>query len=255
MPVHRGVYRAKGAPHTEKSRIMAAVLACGPGAVASHTSALWLFGLPTFGRNLPHVSVARGPLERPGIITHQLILPENHKTAIDRIPVTCVERALIDASAVLARWQLSKVANEAAVRGLTTYKQIQSVLEQVGRQGRKGTGILRKLVTEHLPLPLTDSPLTQRFLHSLMAANLPMPVLEYRVVANGREYFLDAAWPDIRMAIEIDDFGSHGKSRKRFDNDRRRNNYLAIEGWTLQHVTSAMRDAEFIAAVLPFLKR
>ncbi|HET7489452.1 MAG TPA: type IV toxin-antitoxin system AbiEi family antitoxin domain-containing protein [Acidimicrobiales bacterium] len=41
--VHRGVYRMAGAPATDLQRLLAAVLACGPGALASHVAAAWVW--------------------------------------------------------------------------------------------------------------------------------------------------------------------------------------------------------------------
>src|SRR4051794_34073891 len=43
--VHRGVYAVGHSHLTEQGRCLAAVLACGPGAVLSHDSAAWLWGI------------------------------------------------------------------------------------------------------------------------------------------------------------------------------------------------------------------
>src|SRR5688572_12591819 len=44
-PVHSGVYRLAGAPRTWEQAVLAAVLAAGPGAAASHRTAGVLWGL------------------------------------------------------------------------------------------------------------------------------------------------------------------------------------------------------------------
>jgi hypothetical protein len=45
IPVHSGVYAVGHVPLRAHERSMAAVLACGPGAVLSHAAALALYGL------------------------------------------------------------------------------------------------------------------------------------------------------------------------------------------------------------------
>jgi hypothetical protein len=55
-----GVYRIAGTPVTWRSHLLAAVLAGGPGAVASHRSAGALHGLDGCRPGVPEVSVPRG---------------------------------------------------------------------------------------------------------------------------------------------------------------------------------------------------
>ena len=61
-----GVYRIAGTPVTWRSHLLAAVLAGGPGAVASHRSAGALHGLDGCRLGVPEVSVPRGRRYRPG---------------------------------------------------------------------------------------------------------------------------------------------------------------------------------------------
>jgi Transcriptional regulator, AbiEi antitoxin len=105
-PVYPGVY-AVGRPQlTQRGRWMAAVLACGAGAVLSHDSAAMLVGLREFQLGIPEVSVPRHNRHRPkGIIVHR-----RHPEALadatihDRIP----------SPAPCARWSTSRPARGAA---------------------------------------------------------------------------------------------------------------------------------------------
>ena len=50
VPVHRGVARLPGVAPTIEQAIHAAVLATGPGSLASHRTAARLWGIPRSGR-------------------------------------------------------------------------------------------------------------------------------------------------------------------------------------------------------------
>src|SRR5215218_10286234 len=74
LPVHAGVYRLPGSPVSWHQRIMAATLAAGAGAVASHRAAGYLHGLEAIEPRL-EVSVPRSRAPRPpGIVVHRLDL-------------------------------------------------------------------------------------------------------------------------------------------------------------------------------------
>jgi predicted transcriptional regulator of viral defense system len=55
--LHRGVYAIGHTPVTWHSRCLAAVLSCGPNAVASHRSAAWIWGLIRYQRGAFDVTV------------------------------------------------------------------------------------------------------------------------------------------------------------------------------------------------------
>src|SRR5438067_2233346 len=64
--VHPGVYRAAGAPMSPLQCLFAAVMAAGPVAVASHSSAAWAQGLASMNGQRPHVLV---PMKRHPTVT------------------------------------------------------------------------------------------------------------------------------------------------------------------------------------------
>jgi predicted transcriptional regulator of viral defense system len=96
--VHRGVFAVGHALLTQNGRFMAAVLACGRAACASHycAGALWHLGLGV--RRLIHVSApgSRGRV-RDGIRVHSAatLLPRD-VTFIDNIPCTTLARTVLD---------------------------------------------------------------------------------------------------------------------------------------------------------------
>jgi hypothetical protein len=66
----------------------------------------------------------------------------------------------------------------------------------------------------------------------LVDAGLPEPEPEYPWAG----YFLDLAYPDVRVAIECDGKAGHLNARS-FEEDPVRNNALLLDGWLVLHVT------------------
>src|SRR4051794_6046357 len=67
--VHRGVYVVGRPELTQHGRWMAAVLACGTGAVLSHASAAALWGIRRHRGGPTHVSIsAERTVSRPGVV-------------------------------------------------------------------------------------------------------------------------------------------------------------------------------------------
>ncbi len=58
------------------------------------------------------------------------------------------------------------------------------------------------------------------------------------VVIAGERFFLDAAFPGLRLALEFDGWQFH-RSYESFVNDRRRDVLLALAGWTVLRFTAA----------------
>jgi len=110
--VHAGVY-ALGYRHAEPvARAMAAVLACGPGAVLSHESAAALYGW----RRWPQVPEVTAAWERRrlGIKTHRTrSLPRQEVTRQLGVPVTRPERTIREIEARLTRKQFTRMVKDA----------------------------------------------------------------------------------------------------------------------------------------------
>lgn len=57
-----------------------------------------------------------------------------------------------------------------------------------------------------------------------------------QVIITGRRVVIDVAFPDVRLAIEVDGWAHH-VDRARFVGDRVRKRALVAEGWTVIEVT------------------
>lgn len=65
----------------------------------------------------------------------------------------------------------------------------------------------------------------------------------HRVRVGRRVYFLDVAFPEARVAIEVDGWAYHSE-REAFEKDRRRHNELTLAGWLVLRVTPTMISEE-----------
>jgi hypothetical protein len=215
---HRGVYRVGHRAPSVEARYLAAVLACGDGAVLSGRAAGHLWGLTKGAVPPPEVAA---PTERRvnGVTTHRVRSVE--RTTHRGIPITTVPRTLADLAAVLSLDALARACHEAGVRYDTTPKHVEAVLAE--RSRTKGAKKLRAILSGDVHVSL--SVLERAFLKRLREAALPLPRTNKR--AHGRR--VDCRWPDHRLTVELDSYRYHS-SRHAWEQDRRREREARARG-------------------------
>jgi hypothetical protein len=235
-----GVYAVGSSPATWRQRVLAACLATGEGAVASHRTAAALWGLSGSPPGPVHVTVRRHRTHRSRITTvHEtLILPPGDVTTVDRIPVTRPARTLIDVAGCVPRPILEEAVDDALCRRLVTLDRLVRRHEEL-RAGRKGAVTLAAVLATwrdgSAPHEVAEARLLRRILH----AGLPPPETQHEVWHGGRFVArLDVAWPDRRVAVELDGFRWHASPRA-FQRDRARRNVLVHLGWAVYQATPA----------------
>jgi hypothetical protein len=107
--VHRGVYRVGHRAPTVEASYLAAVLACGQGAVLSGLAAAYLLAL-TKG-SPPRAEVTCGKRRQVnGVVTRRSVHRPVRAIVCRGVPVTSVPRTLVDIAAVLNREPLARRA-------------------------------------------------------------------------------------------------------------------------------------------------
>jgi very-short-patch-repair endonuclease len=216
-----GVYRVGHRAPSLEARYMAAVLACGEGALLSGRAAGYLFGVLKGPAPPPEVTA---PTERRvrGVKTHRSRgLGREDATSWRGIPVTTLPRTLVDLAAVLDLDDLARACHEARVRHGTTPGQVEAVLAR--RPKSPGAAKLRAILRGDARLTL--SKLEKRFLVLLRDAGLPLPQTNRRA---GR-YWVDCRWPELRLTVELDSYRYH-HSRHAWEQDRRREREARARG-------------------------
>jgi very-short-patch-repair endonuclease len=230
--IHRGVYAVGRRKLTVRGRWMAAVLACGPGAVLSHRDAAALHDLRRPGsRAAVQVTTTGRNHPRPGIHVHNVrhLDPEDRDT-VDGIPVTSVHRTLLD-YAETARRQDLEWAFEAYDRmDLLDFRKLDAVIAR--NRGRKGIKPLRALMAAYRGFDDTRSDNEKRFLALVREAGLPEPSVN--VVVEG--IVVDFFWPQHRLVLEVDSYIYHHTPNDRAE-DRRKQRVLEKTGHTVLRIT------------------
>jgi hypothetical protein len=143
---------------------------------------------------------------------------------IDGIPVTTVEQTLLGLAAVVSTPVVEMAMDRALHRELTTRAHLDAFVRAKGARGRNGVGVLRDLLRRHDPLAgIPESAMETKMKQLLRRHGLPAPEFQYVIRHHGQFVArVDAAYPELRIAIEYDSYEHHtGKLAIVRDNDRR----------------------------------
>ena len=220
-PLHVGVYAVGHPKVSAAGRRLAAVLACGRGALASHETAGDLWNIRPSASARIHVTVpTTAGRKRPGIIVHRTTtLRDEHVASVDGIPVTSVSRTLADLARTLDAASLRKTIERADrlnlldVSALPTTKRLQRALAEAH------FGDLR-------------SDLESDFLAVCRAHDIRTP--ETNVLLEG--HTVDFLWREERLVVETDGW-EHHHDRAAVRRDHRRDAALARAGFLVLRYT------------------
>jgi len=236
--LYRGIYAVGHTSLSLRGRCLAAVLSYGPSALLSHYSAAWLWGIARWSPTPISVTVPSPRARRPPIrLHHARVLTAGDRDEIDRIPVTSVPRTALDLAATLKNRQLLRLLERAEELRLFDLPRFDDLLARA--RGHPGAGRLRSALDAYRPAPFTRSGAERRLRELVIAAGLPRPVTGF--VEAG--YELDFYWPDVRFAVELDIYETHG-SRQAFEDDRLRQENLKLEGVEMIRITGQRLDRE-----------
>jgi very-short-patch-repair endonuclease len=208
---------------------MAAVLACGAGAVLSHRAAGALWELRPSARAVVEVTAARALRPIAGVERHRAVLADAETTTRRGIAVTTPSRTLLDLAGVLDRHAFERALEQVELRRLHDATPLGVLLDRHPRA--PGAGMARRALAAQRP-GITRSELEQRFLAFLDAHRLPRP----RVNAYVEGLEVDAVWASARLVVELDG-GAFHTTRQAFERDRRRDRALVAAGWRVVRIT------------------
>ena len=222
-------------------RDISAACLWGFPAFASGIAAGFLYDLP-----LDHdppveiLTLNRKLVPHAGIKVHVTArLPEEHRSAIDGIPVTSIERTLMDLCARLPRRRAAIALDNALLRGLTTLGGVDHFLQVAARRGRNGCGILRSMIKDRIGLETPPtSPLETVIYEMLVESRLPMPRLQF-TIRGPRGRFIarpDFVYPQQKLIIEGHSKLWHWGQRAESE-DLQRHNGLLAAGYSVMYVT------------------
>jgi Protein of unknown function (DUF559)/Transcriptional regulator, AbiEi antitoxin len=235
--IHQGVFAVGHRLLSPDGYRMAAVLACGPGAVLSHRSAAALWGIRSGGRSRIDVTAPRRRGRCPaGIDAHRDgSLHPSDRTEIRGIPCTNLARALLDLAGVVSPRELRNAITQAEIERVFDLAAVNAVIARSRR--RRGVARLRQAIADHDPRDqLAREELERRFLELCRRARLPLPEVNIPLLLDGEPIEPDFTWRSARLIVEADGRRTHHTVRA-FERDRRRDQRLKLAGWDVVRCT------------------
>lgn len=144
-----GVYRVGHAAASVEASYMAAVKACGEGAVLSGRAAAYLLGLLRGPAPPPEVSTPKDRYVK-GLRVRRV---RRQATKVRGIPVTSVPETLVDLAAELSADELALACHEAGVKYRTTPRHVEAVL--LRRPNAAGGRKLREVMSGDVHVTLS----------------------------------------------------------------------------------------------------
>lgn len=212
--VHPGVYRHPAVPFSRELRWLAAVLAGGEGAVASHQAAGVMHHFEIV-RVKPVVSTshARHP-EIDGVTWHRT--RRHHDiVVVKNIPCTTRARTMLDLAAVLPYETFETLLQNTINSGRLQVEEMLAILDRRGGRGVTGTVATRLALEGGLVDEKIERRLELLIARIIDSANVPAPTRQHPVIgADGKRYVLDSFWPDAMVAVEGDGRRWHGNAEQ-----------------------------------------
>ena len=187
-PVYERVYAISGVPLSWRGSLMAACLAGGSTAIASHRAAGALHGFPAMATGAVEITCRRWRRrQESALVVHETGAFElAPRWTVDRIPVTSPARTLLDLGAVCSPTEVEMGLDFALRTRLVTLPDLQTLLDDVGRRGRNGTGVLRAILDERGAQRPTESPQETRLVRLLRRNGFTGFVPQLEVRHHGR---------------------------------------------------------------------
>jgi very-short-patch-repair endonuclease len=221
---HRSVLAVGHQGLSSHGLCMAAVLFRGHGALISFQSAVWLWGLEKKLEIPVHVSVRwRGHGQDAIGLHHCPALREDDVAETERLPVTGLPRTLLDYASEAKRYRLERAIDQADRLELLDLAAVDLFTEEV--RGHRGRTPLLRAMAIYREKGFTRSGGEKRMLAALADAGVRRPSVNNFIEG----YELDFYWEGERFAVELDSW-EHHRRRRSFEEDRKRQDELAMAG-------------------------
>lgn len=204
---------------------MAAVQLAFPRAVGSHRFAVHKHRLDGVDEIALDVIVPRH-LRLRGPTVHRvadLVVPEI--VIIDGLRCTDEIRSIIDYAALVDDAHVERAIESLLRRRGDALRSLEDRASALARQGKSGPRRVLRVLANRPEVP-TGSDAETTYWQCLREHGVELPVRQHPV----GPYFLDNAYPDAKVFVEIDGWGAHG-SREAFGRDRRRQNEIVLNDW------------------------
>jgi len=232
--LHSGVYSVASPPFDHRQRWLAAVLACGAGALLFDLPAAMLLGMTPEAPAVPQVCVPgdRGR-RRDGIVVRRRRIAPCDCSARADIPCTGVARTIFDVAASSPPEEVERMLITADSLRILNRRRLEELVDE--HPGARGVRVLRNLLAAD-PARVR-SQVEADVLCLCRAQGLSEPLVNHRIDVGDGTFEVDFCWPVVRVVVEVDGYAFHG-GRRRANADRDRDQRLALVGWQVHRFTA-----------------
>ena len=206
--------------------------------VFSHKSAavLWGLDLLTVPQMLDAYSRSHCATDRERIHRHKTAISPDEVTRLPgtSIMATTVARTLQDCTRSMPFREAVVLADSIMRRGLMEPHEVTEILLNLTGYGGSVGLLLAQAV--NASSESAGESLTRCL---LMEHRLPLPVTQYPISCEGRNYRVDFAWPEARVILEFDGEQKYVDHPGRDRSEAARDRALTRAGWTVVHLTWA----------------
>lgn len=207
---------------------MAACLAAGPAAAASHLSAAWLLGLVKRPPGRPVITIPYSRSIRLAGVTVHRSLDLDQTRLLERrgIRYTDPLRILTDLACEIGADELSMIMDAALYTGLVSTAGLEAEIARRSTSGRRGPSRLAELLqTRGMIGGPPPSVLEAQAMRLFRQYGIPVLAREVRFYDDGR-YRIDFVMAQ-GLAVEVDGFAHHWSPEAKSYDDTRRNRLRA----------------------------
>lgn len=218
---------------------MAAVLACGRGAVLSHRLAAALYDLRRTDRANIDVTVpGRSRRGHRGIDVHcSITLTTADVATVNGIPCTTIARTMLDLAEVVDRRSVERAYDQAEILQVFDLRALE---DQIARNStRPAARVVKSILNEHyIGSTATQSELEEAFLALVRKLGLPPPRVNQWIDLGDGEPMIwaDFVWHEQRVIVETDGRRVHGTHQAR-ERDPRRDQRAMVANWRPMRTT------------------
>ena len=243
--IARGAYRTPTVPLGRLQLMVAACLLAPEAAIGFTTAGQeWRFR----GMTDPRVHVLL-----PHHLTLHLVGVEVHRcrridpvdivaARSDGVRLTSPPRTLFDSAAIVGPDATESAVEQALMERRCTVPTLTSTMRRLRHGNRPGSAVFEGVLLARPQWRRAARSELERLLRAAIdQAGLPPAVVNLRMEVDGEPIEIDLAWPQWRLAVEVDHpFWHDGRREAR--RDKRRDRKLAARGWLTVRVTDADVD-------------
>jgi very-short-patch-repair endonuclease len=220
---------------------LGAICARNEAAVIGFTTAGQEWALRRMRDPMIHVLVPHGSTpELPGVVVHRCrrIDPVDIVQLDTGIRLTSPPRTLFDSADMLGQQAALSVLEQLLDEQRVTLGTVTDTFQRLYHPRRPGSAtMLRVLRSRAEWCAALQSDLEVRVLTEIRRQLLPMPEPQFRLsLPTGQVIIVDFAWPDVKLAVEVDHPAWHAGSISSHA-DKTRDRKLNTVGWTTARIT------------------